>query len=186
MGYGRRRLFRNLWGSLGVAAIVTVIGIGLPALNSKIPGVRPVSDREAYLVGAGVAVIPPPGSSLDATKTRPGPLGGQVLFYVGTVRYALVVAPFTGSLGEATTSLRSRITHNRGFQVAGPESAIVTRSGVQGRQGMYSSFGRDGRYVVFVAHGLAVDVTIAGTDIDLRPLLPMLNRSVSTIAFGAS
>jgi hypothetical protein len=186
MGYGQRRLIRNLCGSLGVAAVLAAIGLGLPAVNAEVPAERPVATNHPYPVGAGVTVVPPPGTSLDATQTRPGPQNGQALFVVGSIRYAIVVAPFTGTLAEAATALRNKITNNRGYQVTSPESAIETDAGVPGRQGMYASSVRDGRYAVFVSHGLDVQVTIAGNDIDLRPLLPVLTRSVTSVAFGAS
>jgi hypothetical protein len=186
MGSGQRRLVRNLWGSLGVAAVLAAIGLGLPAINREVPAVRPVAAHQPYVIGAGVTVVPPPGTSLDATQTRPGPQNGQALFLVGSVRYAVVVAPFTGTLAEAATALRKKIMSNRGYQVTSPESAIATRAGVTGRQGMYASSGRDGRYAVFVSNGLDVQVTIAGNDVDLRPLLPVLGQSISSISFGAS
>jgi hypothetical protein len=186
MGYGQRRLFRNLWASLGVAAVLAAIGVGLPAINDEVPAVQPVSASQPYAIGAGVTVVPPDGSTLDATATRPGEVHGQALFYVGSVRYAVVVAPFTGTLGQAASALRKKIMANRGYQVAGPESTIATHSGVAGRQGMYSSSGRDGRYAVFVEHDLDVQVTVAGNDLDLRPLLPGIDASVATITFGTS
>jgi hypothetical protein len=186
MGYGRRRLVRNLLGSLVVGAILAGIGLGLPAINAEVPAAQPVSSSQPYVIGAGVTVVPPPGTTLDATQTRPGELNGQALFYVGSVRYALVVAPFDGTLGQAAAALRKKITGNRGYQVTGPESAIETTAGVAGRQGMYSSSGRAGRYAVFVENGVDVQVTIAGNDVDLRPLLAGIDASVATIRFGTS
>jgi hypothetical protein len=186
MGYGRRRLVRNLWGSLAVAGVMASIGLGLPAINKEVPAVQPVAANRPYPVGAGVTVLPPSGASLDASQTRPGTSNGQVLFYIGSVRYALTAAPFTGTLAEATSSLRSRITATNGYQVTGPETTIATKAGVTGRQGMYASSGRDGRYAVFLNHGIAVEVTLAGNEIDLRPLLPEIEASILSIAFGAS
>ncbi len=186
MGYGRHRLVRNLWGSLAVAGVLASIGLGLPAINKEVPAVQPVASNRPYPVGAGVAVLPPPGASLDASQTRPGASSGQVLFYIGSVRYVLTATPFTGSLGDATSSLRTRITATSGYQVTGPESPIITRAGVIGRQGMYASSGRDGRYAVFLNHGIAVEVTLAGNEVDLRPLLPEIESSIQSITFGAS
>jgi hypothetical protein len=185
MGYGQSRLIRNLCGSLGVAAVLALIGIGLPALNAEVPAERPVAANHPYPVGAGVTVVPPPGTSLDATQTRPGTQNGQALFVIGSIRYAVVVVPFTGTLAAAAAALRSKITGTRGYQVASPESAIETDSGVPGRQGTYASSVRDGRYAVFVSHGLDVQLTIAGSDVDLRPLLPALTRSMTSVVFGA-
>jgi hypothetical protein len=186
MGSGRQRLYRNLLGTVIIAAAIAIIGLGLPAINREIPSVRSVVAGRPYLVGAGVTVLPPPGSSLDATQTRPGTTTGQVLFYLGTVRYTLVATPFTGTLGQAVTHLRSTITAKPGYQVTGPESPIKTRTGVAGAQGMYSSSGRDGRYAVFVSNGVSVQVTLAGTDVDLRPLLPEIESSIASITFPAA
>jgi hypothetical protein len=186
MGNGRRRLIHNLWGSVGVVAVVALVGLGLPALNRRVPAVQPVPAGRPYDVGAGVSVVPPGGTSVDATQTRPGPINGQVLFFVGSIRYAVVVSPFTGSLDQATSRLRAKITATRGYQVTGPESRIVTRQGVTGRQGLYSSSGRDGRYVVFLRHGVDVEITAAASDVDLRPLLPAIEASILTVSFGGS
>jgi hypothetical protein len=70
--------------------------------------------------------------------------------------------------------------------VAGTESPTRTDQGVPGRQGGYTSPGRDGRYVVFLAHRIGVQVTIAGADLDLRPALPNLTASVASIQFPRS
>jgi hypothetical protein len=184
MGYGRHRLFRNLIESLAVGAAIALVGLGLPAWNDAVPAAQAVAADRAYPVGAGGTVVPPPNASLDVTKTAPGPHQGTALFVVGPVRYAIVVAPFTGMLGDAAARLRHKITATRGYQVAGGEKDIQTVHGVAGRQGMYSSPGRDGRYAVFVANGLVVEITVAG-DIDLRGVLPSIESSVRSLAFGS-
>jgi hypothetical protein len=102
---------------------------------------------------------------------------------IGTVRFAVVVAPFTGSLATAADRLRKKITDTRGYQVAGGETAVTTAHGVTGRQGTYASAGRVGRYAVFVAHGLSVEVTVAGGDSELPDVLPRVAASIRTLAF---
>lgn len=186
MGNGRRRLLQNLWGSTAVAGAVAIIGLGLPAINSEVPAVRPVSAERPYTVGAGVTVVPPPDTSLDATQTRPGPTAGAALFEIGGVRYAIVVSPFSGTLAEATAKLRKKIVGTRGYQVTSPESVISTTAGVAGRQGMYASPGRDGHYAVFLSHGVDVEITVAGNSLDLRPVLPTIERSLRSVSFGDS
>jgi hypothetical protein len=183
MGHGRRRLLRNLWASLAVAATLAVIGVGLPVVNSLLPSARPVSAAASYAIAAGVSVRPPPGASIDVTQTQPGPRGGAVLFVVGTVRYAVVVTPFVGSLATAADHLREKIRETRGYQVAGGETAVTTAHGLTGRQGTYASVGRVGRYAVFVAHGLSVEVTVAGTNTELPGELPNIAASIRTLAF---
>ena len=100
------------------------------------------------------------------------------------MRYLLVVEPFDGTLDEAAAEVRQKITANRGYQVTGPETTTATRQGVVGRLGGYTSPGRDGRYAVFLARGLAVQVTIAGADLELKPALGALTASVSSLEFA--
>src|ERR1043165_7792435 len=116
MGYGRHRLLRNLAESLAVGAAIAFVAFGLPAWNRAVPAAPAVASDRAYRVGGGVTVVPPPHTSLDVTKTTPGPHQGAALFVVGPVRYAIVVPPFTGTLGEAATRLRNKITGTRGYQ----------------------------------------------------------------------
>lgn len=184
MGYGRR-LVRNLWRSAVVAAVIVGIGLGLPAINGSIAATQPVATT-AYRVGAGVSLMPPPGANIDTTVTRPGGEAGQVLFYVGSVRYAIVATPFDGSLTSATQRLREEIRQRSGYQIAGPESRTATSKGVPGRAGMYSSPGRDGRYTVFVSHRVAVSITVAGDAVDLRRILPSIDASIRSVGFGGS
>ncbi len=186
MGHGRRRLLRNLWASLAVAATVAVIGVGLPAVNSLLPAARAVSAAQPYAIAAGVSVRPPVGASIDVTQTQPGPRAGSVLFMVGTVRYAVVIIPFTGSLATAADRLREKITETRGYQIAGGEAAVTTAQGVAGRQGTYASPDRVGRYAVFVGHGLSVEVTVAGSDTELPDALSAITTSIRTLAFRAA
>jgi hypothetical protein len=185
MGSGHRRLLRNLWASFAVAATIGAIGIGLPAINDSLASARPLPAGQTYEVAAGVALIPPLGAGLDVTKTEPGPHQGAALFVVGPVQYAVVVSPFDGTLDAAVARLRGKITSSHGYQIAGGEVPVVTQHGVTGRQGMYASSSRAGRYAVFVADGLAVEVTIAGNDIDLQHALAGIEASVRTISFGA-
>src|SRR5262249_5011350 len=144
MGHGSHRLFRNLLSSTCVAGTVALIGLGLPAVNNAIPAAKPVPAGRPYAVAAGVTVEPPAGGSRDVTATQPGARQGSALFVVGPVRYALVVTQFDGTLAQAATRLRAKITAKRGYQIAGGEQATVTAAGVPGRQGMYASPGRGG------------------------------------------
>src|SRR5215813_2895535 len=163
MVHGRRRLLRNLWASLAVLVAVGIVGLGLPAINALLPAARAVSASEAYRVAAGVSVRPPYGASLDVTQTQPGSHQGSVLFVIGSVRYAVVVTRYTGTLAGAAERLRTKIRGTRGYQIAGGETTGTTAQGVAGREGSYASAGRVGRYAVFASHGLAVEVTAAGT-----------------------
>jgi hypothetical protein len=170
---------RNLGWSAGILVVIGSLAIGLPAVNAALPAARPVPVDQPFPLGSGVTVVPPSGARLDVTTSVPG----RTLFVLGGVRYLLVVEPAGGTLDEATAQLRQKITANRGYQVTGPEAATATRQGVAGRLGGYTSPGRDGRYAVFLARGLAVQVTIAGADLELKPALSTLTASVSSLEF---
>ena len=175
---GRREL-RNLAESAAVLAVLAVLAFGLPAVNAAIPAAQAVATDRPYQLGDGVTVRPPDGAQLDVTRSG----RGSTLFLLGGVRYLLVVAPFTGRLEDVAAQLRQKVTANRGYQVTGSENPTRTDQGVTGRQGGYTSPGRNGRYAVFLHAGVAVEVTIAGADLDLRSALPGLTVSVASIEF---
>jgi hypothetical protein len=174
-----RRELRNLGGSLAILAVIVALAYGLPAVNAALPAARQVATNRPYPLGSGVSVIPPNGAQIDVTKTRPG----STMFLLGAVRYQLVVAEASGTIDDAAGQLRHKITANLGYQVTGTEVPARTAQGVVGRQGGYTSPGRDGRYAVFVVRGVGVEVTIAGVDLELRRALGALTASVASIAF---
>ncbi|HEU5110131.1 MAG TPA: hypothetical protein VFT95_16445 [Micromonosporaceae bacterium] len=173
----------NLLGSLAVLMAAGAIAIGLPALDRALPAARPVPADLPYEVGGGVSLMPPPGALIDVTKTRPGRDRGTVLFLIGAVRFVIVAAPFPGTLSEATARLRSKITATRGYQVAGPESAVSTRGGLIGRGGGYAAPGRTGRYSVFLVVGMAIEVTVSGGRTDLSGALAGVSASIDTLTY---
>ncbi|OLB79300.1 MAG: hypothetical protein AUI14_10760 [Actinobacteria bacterium 13_2_20CM_2_71_6] len=173
---------RNLGWSLGILAVVGSLAFGLPAVNAALPAARAVPTDQPYPLGHGVSVVPPPGAQLDVTRSVPG----STLFVLGGVRYLLVVMPFDGTLEDAAAQVRQKITANRGYQVTGPETPAATAQGVTGKLGGYTSPGRNGRYAVFLRGGTGVQVTVAGADLELRPVLPMLITSMTSIAFPPS
>lgn len=183
MAYGSHRLLRNLLYSTAVAVTVVAIGMGLPLVNNELPAAQAVPANHPYEVAAGVTVIPPASSGLDVTKTRPGPHEGAALFVVGSIRYAIVVTQFNGTLDEATARLRGKIERIRGYQVIGGEGAITTRQGLRGRQGMYVSAGRNGRYAAFLHDGIDVEMTVAGNDVELHRTLASIEASIVTLTF---
>ncbi len=187
MGRARPRLIHNLLGSLAILGIVLGLGLGLPALNRTLPNAKPVAADRPYLVGGRVTVVPPPGASLDVTRTRPTQAQGAALFLLGGVRYALVAQPFSGNLAAAVADLRRKITAIHGYQITGREVPVRTAQGVAGWRGGYASPGRVGQYAVFLSGGISVEVTIAGADPDLHAALPALQASIASICFaGAS
>ena len=175
---GRREL-RNLGGSLAILAVIVAFAYGLPAVNAALPAARQVATDRPYPLGSGVSVMPPHGALVDVTRTGPG----STTFMLGAVRYQLVVTEASGNIDDAAGQLRHKITAKSGYQVTGTEVPTRTTQGVPGRQGGYTSSGRDGRYAVFVVRGLGVEVTIAGVDLELRRALSALTASVASIAF---
>jgi hypothetical protein len=128
-----------------------------------------------------VTVIPPPGATVDVSGTRPGDAAGTALFRLGAVQYAIAVRPFSGDLETAAAGLRNRITGTPGYQVTGAQLRVATAGGLAGLQGGYTAPGRGGRYVVFVADGLTIEVTISGGDLDLGRTLPPIEASIGTL-----
>jgi hypothetical protein len=169
--------------SLGVLAVILAIAFGLPAVNRLVPSDLNTAGGKAYVVGAGVSVVPPPRAQIDASKTRPGPDKGAVLFLVGAVRYVIVVAPFEGKISDAAAKLRAKIQSTRGYQVAADSDAVTTGTGLQGVGGGYTAPGRIGRYAVFLANGLAIEVTVSGTEVGLSDEFGGIEQSIATIAY---
>lgn len=189
MGRVTRRQLTDLPGTLGLpvslalASTLAFLAFGLPALDRAVPAERPITSGEPYRVGAGVTVVPPSGAVLDVTGTRPGDIRGTALFRVGQVRYAIDAAPFDGDLTAAAVRLRQRITGISGHQITGTQLAVSTASGLAGVQGGYTAGDRDGRYAVFVAHGLTIEVMVSGDDADLSSVLPAIDASTRTLRY---
>jgi hypothetical protein len=176
-----RRQLTNLLGALGVVAMLAGLAFGLPAIDRAFPSLRPVPPGQPYPIGAGVTVVPPTGSTVDLTGTRPGNQEGKALFRLGSVQYAIEVRPFTGDLMVAADRLRKRITGTPGYQVTGAQFGIRTTDGMDGLQGSYTAPGRGGRYSVYVIDGLTVEITVSGADLELDRSLPQIEASARTL-----
>ena len=183
MGQVTRRQLTNLFGALSLVLALAGLAVGLPALDRTLPADRPVPSDRPYVVGGGVTVVPPPGSRIDLTQTRPADDAGTVLFRLGPVRYLIIVRRFEGDLATAANRLRQRITGTAGYQVTGTELTVATGSGLAGLQGGYTAPGRGGRYAVFVADGRTIEVTVSGADLDLGRTLPVIDASTRTLRY---
>jgi hypothetical protein len=183
MGWVTRRVLTSLLGALSLVLALAGLAFGLPALNAALPADRPVPSDRPYAVGAGVTVVPPPGSRIDLTETRPAGQSGKALFRLGPVRYLITVRRFDGDLGAAAEVLRRRITGTAGYQVTGTELTVATGTGLAGLQGGYTAPGRGGRYAVFVADGRTIEVTVSGADLDLGRSLPAIDASTRTLRY---
>jgi hypothetical protein len=181
MGRITRRQLTNLLGALSLVVTLAGLAIGLPILDSALPADRQVRTDEPYPIGGGVTVVPPRGAVLDVTGTRPGDDQGTALFRIGPVRYAIAVRPFDGTLAAAANGMRQRITGTPGYQVTGGELAVTTGSGLTGLQGGYTAPGRGGRYTVFLAGDLTIEVTVSGSELDLGRTLPAIEASTQTL-----
>ena len=183
MGWVTRRQLTDLLGALSLVLALAGLAFGLPALDRALPAERPVPADRPYAVGGGVTVVPPPGSRIDVTETRPTDEEGTALFRLGPVRYLITVRRFDGDLPTAAERLRQRITGTTGYQVTGTELTVATVSGLAGLQGGYTAPGRGGRYAVFVADGRTIEVTVSGADLDLGRTLPAIDASTRTLRY---
>ncbi len=182
----RPRLIRRAVEAAAVLAAVLAFGVGLPALNRAIPAARALPADRPFLVGGGVTVVPPAGAQYDVTKTTQRAGQGAVLFVVGNIRYTVVVLSSDRTLAEAVAALRTKITGRGGYQLVGKQSTTRTSQGVPGVQGGYATSGRAGRYAVYVFGGRAVEVTFAGTELEIHDTLPALSASVNSLTFPAA
>lgn len=183
MRWVTRRQLADLLGALSLVLALAGLAFGLPALDRALPADRPVPAGRPYAVGGGVTVVPPPGSRIDVTETRPTDDAGTALFRLGPVRYLITVRRFDGDLPTAADRLRQRITGTTGYQVTGTELTVATASGLAGLQGGYTAPGRGGRYAVFVADGRTIEVTVSGADLDLGRTLPAIDASTRTLRY---
>lgn len=181
MGVTGPRLSGNLFASLAVAAFVAAVGLGLPAVNRSIPGLRALPAGGPYLVGAGVLVVPPPGARLDAGLSRARADRGTAVFQLADVTLSVVVTPYTRSLDEASGRMRQKIAGRPGFRVLGEELGTVAGDRLPGRQGRYTGDGQSGRYAVFVIDRVAVDVTARGPADDLARVGPAIDASIASV-----
>jgi hypothetical protein len=185
MGVARWQL-TNLAAALAMVGTLGTLAVGLPAIDRALPAERPVRSDRPYPVAAGVTVVPPSGATIDVTRTSPGDTAGSVLFVIGPVRYAIVVQPFDGDLPTAAERLRSKIMATAGYQVTGAQAGAVTEGGLAGVRGGYTASGRSGRYAVFLAAGLAIEVTVSGDDPGHGHTLEAVDASTRTIRVGAA
>jgi hypothetical protein len=181
MGLAAGRLLRNVYGSLGVTAIVATMAFGLPALDRAVAADRPVSHDAPYRLGGGITVVPPPAAVLDVTRTRPHPDRGTALFRLGPVQYALIVTPSTGDLAGAVERLRGRLC-GTGHCQTGDAAELRLDGGPTGRVGaIVAPAPRAGRYAVFVVADRVVEVVVTGPDDAVAARLPAVHDSLATL-----
>jgi hypothetical protein len=181
MRVARGRLLLNAAASLCILLILAAIAVGLPMIDQAIPAERAVPSHLPYEVGGGVSVVPPPGAVLDVTRTHPTARRGTALFLLGRVRYVIVVAPFNGDLDSAVDRLRRKVTSADGQLDAGLPA--LTGTGLTGREGAYATPDRAGRYAVFLAAEVSIEVTVSGTETELAAAEPMLEASIDSITY---
>ncbi|GAA4463651.1 hypothetical protein [Phytohabitans houttuyneae] len=181
MRVARGRLLQNAAASLCILFVLIAIAAGLPAIDRLLPAERAVPSHLPYEVGGGVSVVPPPGAVLDVTRTRPTARQGTALFILGPVRYVIVVAPFDGDLDGAVDRLRRKVTNADGQLDAGLPA--LTGTGLTGREGAYTTPERAGRYAVFLAPDVSIEVTISGTESELEASEPVIAASIATITY---
>jgi hypothetical protein len=183
MGVGHARPPRYRSGSLTILAVIAAISIGLPAVDHAQPASRTVTTGVPYPVGAGVSVVPPPGSMVDLGTSRFFVDHGRAAFRLGSVRYLVVVGPYLGTVDAAAYWMRERLILSMGYQMTVHDCLVITNSGLIGRQGRYRTWGRSGLYAVFVVNGLRIEVTASGSDPRLRVELSGIKASIRSIAY---
>jgi hypothetical protein len=178
------RWWRNLGGSASVLGALLIVVFGLPALDRAVPvSKQAAASATRHDIAGGISVIPPVGA-LISKRTRAGAEEGTVLFLIGPARYVVAVSRFDGDLPAASAKLKDKIQNMRGYQVTTGDQPTVTASGLPGRAGTFTAPGRIGRYAAYLAPGHLVEVTVTGSESDLRMALDRVDESMLTIAYG--
>jgi len=170
---------RNLLGGAAVLAAILSIVVVLPAIDRVVPADR-AAHAQRHTIVDGISVIPPTGA-LIAKRTHEGPTSGAVLFLIGPARYVISVEPFEGDLANASQRLRTKIQSMRGYQVTGPNSPVVTSSGLSGLGSEFTAPGRSGRFIAFVVPGRVVEVTVNVSETDFQQALLPIDASIASI-----
>jgi len=77
--------------------------------------------------------------------------------------------------------LRTKIQSMRGYQVTGPNSPVVTSSGLSGLGSEFTAPGRSGRFIAFVVPGRVVEVTVNVSETDFQQALLPIDASIASI-----
>ncbi|HLL66796.1 MAG TPA: hypothetical protein VK453_13815 [Micromonosporaceae bacterium] len=178
---GTPAVVRNAVASLGVVCFVAVVGLGLPALDRTVAGLRPLPAGVPYQVVDSVAVMPPTGARLDAGVTRPGRDRGTASFVHGAVRMQVVVRPYTRSLPEATAGLREKIRRTPGLRLVAEDASGAAVVPATQDGGRYVGPGVHGRYRAALCTGVAVELTVRGPADEMARLSEALDISLASV-----
>jgi len=183
MGVAQAGLRLNAWCSLGILAVIGVIGVGLPAVDRAVPSLLALTPGAPYRVADRVTVVPPPGARVDLRETRPGRDTGRALFLVGGVRYAVVVTTDRIDVAAAATRLVTRLRDNTGARpVGGDDTLPAGLTPETTRVGRFRTGAADGWYAVrLLGSRTVVDVTATGAPGDLAGRLPAIRASTASI-----
>jgi hypothetical protein len=182
MGVPQAGLRLNMWCSLGILVVITVLGAGLPALDRAVSGTRQLTPGVPYRVTDAVSVVPPAGATLDAGQSRPGRDSGQVLFNVGGVRFVVLVSQDELTLGTATDRLLARLRDSVGARTTSAAHGVAGVPADLISSGRFRSDRLDGWYAVRVfAPRTVVDVTASGSAAALTERLPAIQTAVASI-----
>jgi hypothetical protein len=183
MGAPRAGLRRNALCSLGILAVIAAIALGLPALDRALPRERALPVGIAYPLTNAVTVVPPAGTRIDLTGTRPGRDSGYALFLVGRLRFTVLVSNEHLSLAAAAERLRTRLRDGLGAHTTGPERPLDGVAPTWALAGRFRSGPDSGWYAVRVfGPGTVVDLTASGPPGELVERLPAIEASAASLA----
>lgn len=160
-GIGGARPFADtfagrLTGSLAVLGVVLAIALGLPALNTLIPGIEDVGGARVQL-GLGVSFTAPQGASRDIGHDRPN----SVRLQIDDVLVSATTRAYQRSAEDFATAVREELKSRPGLQLTGSERSFATAAGVPGLRLDFHSPSQEGYLLILVHNGIAVDVTVS-------------------------
>ncbi|HEY1178183.1 MAG TPA: hypothetical protein VGF17_18670 [Phytomonospora sp.] len=147
-------------GSLAVLAAVLAIVVGLPLINTMIPG---IVDRGGARIdlGHGVSFIAPEGATQDVGRGRL--VGGETELAVNGAEVTATARPYDDTDLALADAIEQELKAQPGIQLPGEETAFTTNAGVAGLRHVFRSPSTEGYFIVFVHNGIGVHVVVSSS-----------------------
>jgi hypothetical protein len=193
MATKRPAVLGNGVASLAVAAVVAGFGLGLPAVNRSVSGLRALPTGVPYRVSDAVTVVPPIGARLDAGLTRPARDGsggiGTVYFVRGAVRMQVTVRTASESPPDPDAGLREKIRRTPGLRLiadgageSAPDALDGEAAASAGRSiGRYVGRGIEGRYRAASCGRVVAEATVHGPAADMADQADAIRASLASL-----
>jgi len=147
-------------GSMAVLGAVLVIVVGLPLINTMIPG---IVDRGGARIdlGLGVSFVAPEGATQDLGRNQL--VGGKTELSVNGAQVVATARRYDETDTALADAIERELKAQPGIQLPGEETSFTTVDGVVGLRHAFSSPSSEGYFIVFVHNGIGVDVIVSSS-----------------------